>query len=499
MKRIIGICTIVFTCVFATHAAFACNAGYYLSNNQCVACQGNHYCPGDGQIYECPAFTYDNIEDLYPMVTGYNVHSIGSARLRNQYLYTGYQMTDIEHCVLVLFDIEVDEGKIGYYIYRYSPISNAYDTFDATWWTNANAGYYMSPAISWAASEIWSGAKPCTNSHPANSHYSGPGTPDSKDGSVVDANDCPWECDAGYWNNNGTCTACPTGYTSNAGATAENQCFITVTGGHYIGTAGQNSTNWETCAAGYARAEHTVNYGSTSSCDKCTGATYTDTAGASSCTACPIVTGELASRAKGIYDLNGSDHRSVNQCYAYFSDDDPNGTYTLICYYNSQDGEYGGAHSICQTWPALVRSCVAGTGIKLSESEYWQSNWGGASATGLGLDFIKGQVCGPCPENTYSPEGATTCTACPSGLYAPAGMSNANQCGHILHVGDAAVYLHSTKKTSPAVHVKIGNDIFYGNMTTADVVMHAGTTHKLKVNFGGQTYSIYDDTVNPNE
>ena len=89
--------------------------------------------------------------------------------------------------------------------------------------------------------------------------------------------------------------------------------------------------------------------------------------------------------------------------------------------------------------------------------------------------------------------------ACGSGLYSPAGMSNANQCGHILHVGDAAVYLHGTKKTSPAVHVKIGNDIFYGNMTTADVVMHAGSAHKLKVNFGGQTYSIYDDTVNPNE
>ncbi len=117
----------------------------------------------------------------------------------------------------------------------------------------------------------------------------------------------------------------------------------------------------------------------------------------------------------------------------------------------------------------------------------------------------------PCPAGSYCP-GFTTmplCSSgtyedtiglntCPAGLYSPAGMSNANQCGHILHVGDATLYLHGVKKTTPAMHVRVGNDIFYGNMTTADVPMHAGTTQKLKVKYGGVTYSIYDDTVNVN-
>ena len=113
--------------------------------------------------------------------------------------------------------------------------------------------------------------------------------------------------------------------------------------------------------------------------------------------------------------------------------------------------------------------------------------------------------CTICPENSYCAGGTYTFNkttaqgltgTCPAGLYAPAGMWAANQCGHILHIGDEVVYLHGVKKTSPSLHVKIGNDIFYGNMTTADVVMHAGTAHKLKVQYDNMTYSIYDDTVN---
>lgn len=59
------------------------------------------------------------------------------------------------------------------------------------------------------------------------------------------------------------------------------------------------------------------------------------------------------------------------------------------------------------------------------------------------------------------------------------------------------MYLRSVKKTTPSLNAKIGNDIFYGNMTVADVAMNAATTRKLKVSYGGVTYSIYDDTINP--
>ena len=115
--------------------------------------------------------------------------------------------------------------------------------------------------------------------------------------------------------------------------------------------------------------------------------------------------------------------------------------------------------------------------------------------------------CTICPANNYCPGGAYTfnetvpqgITACSTGLYSPSGMLNANQCGHILHIGNEVVYLHSVKKTSPAMHVKIGNDIFYGNMTTADVSMHAGTARKFKMNYNGVAYSVYDDSVDVGE
>lgn len=64
-------------------------------------------------------------------------------------------------------------------------------------WRNAGSGYYLS-SYWWSSGEDWyHGVKPCTNA-PEYAHYTGPGTPDAKNGSVVDANDCPWECDDGY-------------------------------------------------------------------------------------------------------------------------------------------------------------------------------------------------------------------------------------------------------------------------------------------------------------
>ena len=75
--------------------------------------------------------------------------------------------------------------------------------------------------------------------------------------------------------------SCPSGYTSDAGAATETSCYIKVSGGHYLATA--KGTTTTACVAGKYKAEHNVNYGSTSNCDTCaTG--HTSQAGASSCT-----------------------------------------------------------------------------------------------------------------------------------------------------------------------------------------------------------------------
>lgn len=118
--------------------------------------------------------------------------------------------------------------------------------------------------------------------------------------------------------------------------------------------------------------------------------------------------------------------------------------------------------------------------------------------------------CTICPADSYCPGGTYTfnetvtqgITACATGLSAPTGMWQVEQCGRILHIGDEVLYLRTTKKTLHALHIDVDQDgiaDYFGNMTTADVPMHAGTTRKLKVQFNGQIYSIYDDTVNVGE
>ncbi len=113
--------------------------------------------------------------------------------------------------------------------------------------------------------------------------------------------------------------------------------------------------------------------------------------------------------------------------------------------------------------------------------------------------------CVVCPANSYCTGGTYTfnpstdqgITACSTGLVAPTGMFESSQCGRLLHLGNNNLYLRGAKKTNPSLKVNVGNDVFYGNMTTTDTPMNAGTQQKLKVKKSNTVYSIYDDTVNP--
>ena len=111
--------------------------------------------------------------------------------------------------------------------------------------------------------------------------------------------------------------------------------------------------------------------------------------------------------------------------------------------------------------------------------------------------------CALCPANSYCAGGEyekseTTDSGialCQSGLIAPAGMWQAEQCGHALHIGDAVLYLRQTKQTEHALHIQSGDNIFYGNATTADVPMNINTNRHFKILFNDIVYSIYDDTI----
>lgn len=174
----------------------------------------------------------------------------------------------------------------------------------------------------------------------------------------------------------------------------------------------------------------------------------------------------------GTYSFNDNEYQGAEKSSAYITHD-----LTNMCAANAP-------HALGALFAPNEHTCSAGY--------YMPANTDG---------------CVICPANSYCSGGTYTfneltdqgITACAAGLYAPSGMWESAQCGHILHIGNDIVYLHSVKKTTPSLNAKIGNDIFYGNMTTADVVMNASTTHKLQVRYNDTVYSIYDDTVQINE
>lgn len=362
MKKILVaiICIIFYT--WASRAD-TCGAGYYYNeNNECVVCQKNHYCTGDGTMQPCPAFTYDSTEELKPLVTGYNAHSVGSAGVYTQWVYSNYQLTDITKCVLVLYNVETDQGRMNVYGSGYSQQTNTYSRKIMTLWNRANNGYYLS---SYRNGHYYT-IKACTNSHPTNSHYSGPGTPDSADGTVVDANDCPWACDDGYYGSSvagdNSCTLCDVGYYCTNGT--RTACYYDQTTGRY---------------------------------------TYSNTAGATSCTVCPAVTGALVNRVQNYnYWTSSNIHSTVTGCAVYFSDDDPTGTYRIECYYNTTDNAYGGPNGSCYTHAPT--SCIAGYGSSIAQGAGW------SAVTGRGVDNRLGNVCVLCATGYDSPDGSTTCT-----------------------------------------------------------------------------------------
>ena len=81
--------------------------------------------------------------------------------------------------------------------------------------------------------------------------------------------------------------------------------------------------------------------------------------------------------------------------------------------------------------------------------------------------------------------------ACDDGLTtigSGAGADEAGDCGRVLNVNGEKIYLRSTKKTTPSLNVGINGKTFYGNMGTA-------TKGTLRINSGGTTYSVYDDSM----
>lgn len=226
-----------------------------------------------------------------------------------------------------------------------------------------------------------------------------------------------------------------------------------------------------------------MNYGSTSSCSACTGATYAANAGQASCTPCPTAVAYPGSVLGYYWDTTGL-HVTDQGCHATIVNPTiSNGSLSSSICYLDKNGDYGTADALRGSWGCEVRSpelkCDGG---------YYTTNTSTHFAY-RSLQALATNVCVDVGAGYWSADDALTRTACATGLttigYGTA-ANEADDCGRILHAGDNQIYLRSEARTSPALNVKVGDTTFYGALSTS-------LSGALKVKNGSTTYSVVND------
>ena len=71
-----------------------------------------------------------------------------------------------------------------------------------------------------------------------------------------------------------------------------------------------------------------------------------------------------------------------------------------------------------------------------------------------------------------------------------AGLAHAR----VLHVDDNVIKLSQTKTTDPALHVRVGDELWYGNMVRCNLPMNENTDKELKVRYNDKIYNVTDTT-----
>ena len=230
----------------------------------------------------------------------------------------------------------------------------------------------------------------------------------AKAGAYVNGQTCS-QCTSGYYCTGGTtarkaCSTLASGFYPNsaAGSDAATDCYTNNLSGQYVASA--KATSATNCAAGTYKGEHKVNYGSTSSCSACTGATYSG-AGASSCTNCPKATKYLDRVTSYSYWTSDGVHDDRYGCRAFIKEDDPKGNYTMSCSLSSTNEDYGVLGGSQHCMASGISSCIGGYYAPSGTSNTWAES----------VEALKDVVCVDAGKGYYSPEGNINRTQCPTG------------------------------------------------------------------------------------
>lgn len=98
----------------------------------------------------------------------------------------------------------------------------------------------------------------------------------------------------------------------------------------------------------------------------------------------------------------------------------------------------------------------------------------------------------------YSPNGDSARYQCPDGLTTSGsgiGADEYSDCGRVLHIGSETLRMRSVRKTTPSLNVKIGNAIYYGDMTVIPTNINANTNKKLHVKYDDVEQYVHDTTI----
>ena len=277
---------------------------------------------------------------------------------------------------------------------------------------------------------------------------------------------CPAVCDDNTYSDAGasSCSSCPTDY-KNSGTTAASHagsasCIITVTGGYYIGTAGDNSSNWDQCADGTYKASHAVAYGSTSSCSTC---------------------------PDGYAGSDGT--RAANtSCYAACSAKTITGGSTTVV--NAKEYYNGSAYPAC-TYNVNCNARYGASGNKTSNPACTLCNRTQYSAGGTATC----EDCSNAPEHAYYSGGPFASSACE--WLCKAGYVNrtGNQCAQMCTAGisylksstGVSIPLYTSAQTTHSIVVQSQSGAMcYANLAEGE------KAKAINVNLNGTTYhAIY--------
>ncbi len=203
-------------------------------------------------------------------------------------------------------------------------------------------------------------------------------------------------------------TACSTlanGFYPNsaAGSDAANDCYTNSLSGKYV--ASKNASSATRCDPGYFKGAHTVNYGSTSSCSACTGATYADVEGLASCKTCPTATTYKDRVTSYWYWTEDGIQDSKYGCRASITvSASAHGTYTMSCALSSSNEDYGIGGGSTQCMASSISKCSSGYYAPNGSSSVWKSS----------INNLEASVCVPAGTGYFSGDGSLTRTACTS-------------------------------------------------------------------------------------